>query len=171
MSGKMVDLAIYMKPDSVALQHIRNSLNHGPQDSISVNQTDFRPLRTRPIILNIETKLPFTGGETAGVQLATWVGAGLSRLRQMLPPDEPIPTLPMLSWHGHDLTFMGIQDQGEESVIYGKLPLGSSHTVLGVFQILKAIEILAEWGNGDYKDWFFTKVVPLPGKEPVASDD
>lgn len=159
MSSKMVDLAVYINPDFNAEREILRKIQSEMKDAQSINQTMFRPLRMAPIVLSIETKTPFSGGETADVQLATWAGAGLTRLRQMLPPSEPIPTIPILSWHGHHLHLMGLEEQAEANIMYGKLPLGNSHTLLGIFQMIKGIEILLDWANTEYREWFFDNII------------
>jgi hypothetical protein len=78
------------------------------------------PLREQPIGINFETKPPFTGGDTADVQLAIWSGAGLLRLRQLLQQngreEETIPTMPALSFHGHVLNLSGIQERDDHNV-------------------------------------------------------
>lgn len=135
-NGRLRDIPT-ARPD--ALKDIRNTLHSDMQEAQSVNQTMFELLRTCPIVLSIETKLPFSEGETADVQLATWTGAGLTRLRQMLSPSEPIPTIPTLSMYGHDLYLMAFQEQLDANYMYGKLRLGGSDTLLGTFQMLRAL--------------------------------
>ena len=159
MSSKMVDLAIYIQPDVKVKRDIRNTLRSELKEAQSVNQTMYGPLRMCPIAISIETKLPFSGGETADIQLATWAGAGLTRLRQMLPPDEKIPTIPTLSAHGHDLHLVAFQEQADCNVMYGKLRLGSTDTLLGTFQMLKSLDILVEWASTEYRSWYFEKVI------------
>ena len=123
LQGKMVDFAICIEPDSRFEKNIRNSLKRFPAGTQSVNQTMIEPLRRRPIAISLETKLPYTGGATGDVQLATWAGAGLVRTRQLLQAndcgDEPIPPMPTLSMHGHDLHMQVFQDELDEVVSSG----------------------------------------------------
>lgn len=118
MQSKMVDYAIYLQ-SSPLIEHIRGVLQELPEHSQSLNQTMHGALRYRPIAININTKAPFTGG-TAAVQNAIWSGAGLLRLRQLLQQngrqEERIPTMPVLSFHGHDLNLSGIQERDGHNV-------------------------------------------------------
>lgn len=37
--------------------------------------------------------------------------------------------------------------------MYGQLPVGSTRTLLGTFQIVAALEVLVDWANTDYRTW------------------
>jgi hypothetical protein len=86
----------------------------------SVNQTLTSVLRMCPIAINIETKVPFSGEETADVQLAVWTGAGLMRTRQFLTANNraktQIPNVPMLQMHGHDVHLLILEEQEDKNV-------------------------------------------------------
>ena len=157
--NKMVDFAIYIKPDKEMKNSIRYTLRGNLKESQSVNQTMHGPLRMCPIAISVETKLPFSGGDTADIQSATWMGAGLARIRQMLPESDDIPTMPALLAHGHQLHLVAFQEQVDSNVMYGRLPLGSSDTLLGTFQMAKALDVLVDWANTDYRAWYFDKVI------------
>lgn len=75
------------------------------------------PLRMSPIAISVETKLPFSGGEIVDVQLATWAGAGLTKLGQLLPPDKAIPIIPTLAAHGFELHLMALQEEGDGTMM------------------------------------------------------
>ncbi len=119
MQSKMVDYAIYLRSGPL-MERIRRVLQELPKSSQSINQTMHGPLREQPIGINFETKPPFTGGDTADVQIAIWSGAGLLRLRQLLQQnrrgEERVPTMPALSFHGHDLNLSGIQEREDHNV-------------------------------------------------------
>lgn len=116
-----MDFAIYILADPKNERAIRNLLRLEPRDAQYVDQTTFGPLRMRAIAVNVETKMVFSGGEAANVQLASWIGAGLFRLRQMLANNKseyvPIPTLLTLSRRGHHLYLTAFQ---KEDYTYGK---------------------------------------------------
>lgn len=120
MQGKMVDYAIYLQPDAQMGKAINKILLTLGKEAQSVNQTMYPPIRQRPIAVSVETKVPFTGGATADVQLATWTGAGLTRIRQMLQANandaETIPTIPALSAHGHDLHMQAFKEEKDGNV-------------------------------------------------------
>lgn len=159
MGDKMVDFAIFIWPDEDTEESIRNTLLGELKEAQSVNQTMHAPLRMCPIVISVETELPFSGGETADVQSAIWTGAGLTRTRQMLPETEEIPTMPTLLAHGHDLHLIAFQEQAGSNVMYGRIRLGGSDTLLGTFQMVKALEVLVDWANTDYRSWYFDKVI------------
>ena len=155
----MVDFAIFIRPDKDMEKNIRYALRGELKEAQSVNQTMHAPLRMCPIVISVETKLPFSGGETADVQSATWTGAGFTRTRQILPETEEIPTMPTLLAYGHDLYLVAFQEQADSNMMYGRLRLGGSDTLLGIFQMVKALEVLVDWANTDYRSWYFDKVI------------
>ncbi|KAI4159214.1 MAG: hypothetical protein LQ342_006734 [Letrouitia transgressa] len=143
----------------------------------SVNQTMVASLRQKPIVINWESKRPYTGGESSDIQLSIWLGAQLARLREMLDLvaetndkgkgkvnkgkaiREKNVLLPALSAHGHDVDLLVFEEQESENVLYGRLRLGSLSTVHGIFQILGGLEVLVDWAHTDYRSWFAEKVV------------
>lgn len=54
-------------------------LRSEPKDGQSVNQTTFSSLHSRPIAINVESKVLFSGGETEDI-LAIQIVAGFTRL-------------------------------------------------------------------------------------------
>jgi len=185
MQSKMVDLAILLRLDPFAQTRLRNILQCSPKDSQSVNQTMQNPLREEPIAINIETKVPFSGEATADLQLAIWSGAGLLRIRGLLEmlehAQEQIPTLPMLSLHGHDLHLSAIQERTDLNVrlaspllyvyllkltfvqrVYGKLRIGSTDSILGIFQVIAGFEVLIDWANTDLRKFYEEKILAGP---------
>ena len=70
MQSKLVDLAVYLKPTAHTQERILRALTNLDKNSQSINQTSSASLRLNPICLSIETKIPFTGGDIADVQLA-----------------------------------------------------------------------------------------------------
>ena len=82
MQNKMVDYVIYLRSDPW-MEHVPGVLQELPQQSQSLNQTMYGPLRYEPIAINIDMRVPFTG-ETPDVPNAVWSGIGLLRLRELL---------------------------------------------------------------------------------------
>ena len=118
MQSKMVDYVIYLQSNPL-IEHIRGVVQELPEHSWSLNQTMYGPLHFQPIAINIDTKGPFQD-DTADVHNAIWSGAGLHRLRQLLQRNgrqkERIPTMPVLSFHGHDLYLSGIEETDDHNV-------------------------------------------------------
>lgn len=108
MQDKMVDFAISLLPvDGNIQKRIRHTLSIEGLETESLNQTHHQQIRDYPIAINMETKIPFSGGEKSDIQLATWIGAGFRRLQRLLDsnpqPTADIPVMPALSMHGHDM--------------------------------------------------------------------
>ena len=45
-------------------------------------------------------------------------------------------------------------------MVYGKLRLGGSDSLLGVFQLIKGIDVLVDWANIEYRAWYLSNVLP-----------
>ena len=120
MQSKLVDLAVYLRPTAHMQERILRALTNLDKNSQSINQTSSASLRFNPISLSIETKIPFTGGDVADVQLAVWAGAGLLRLAQLLKQHgkggDEVPTLPVLTFYGHDLFLTAIKEDDHSNV-------------------------------------------------------
>ena len=159
----MVDFAIALEPDSDMMKRIRKTFASLPPEERYLNQTHHLPVQHRPIIVNVETKIPFTGGQKADLQLAGWQDAGETKLKQLLESNSngraQIPTMPMVSFHGHDAYISAWHIRDEGRVMLGNFRLGSSESVLRIFQILKGLDIVVEWGHSEYRKWYLKHVL------------
>lgn len=117
MQDKMSDFAIILKPDPRQEKAINNVLRDMTIEKQSINQSLYTPLREQPLLWTMETKLPWSGGETSTVQLAIWSVAGLARMRELLErgqnAGEPIPTIPAISMHGYDYHLQAFKEEQE----------------------------------------------------------
>ena len=109
---------------------IRETLRGELKQAQSVNQTMHAPLQMCPIAISIEIKPPFSEGEIADGRLAIWEGAGLTKLGQLLPLDQTIPTIPTLAAHGHELHLVALQEKGDENMMDNRYRLGSIEILL-----------------------------------------
>ncbi len=120
MQAKMVDFCVYLQPNTQMRSQILKSLAKLPSECQTLNQTKTSELRICPIAINIETKVPFSGEETADVQLAVWTGAGLMKTRQLLTANNraktQIPTVPVVQMHGHDVHLLVFEEQEDKNV-------------------------------------------------------
>lgn len=123
----MVDWCVYLKADPRMKSQIRTTLRDLSSETQSINQTMTAGLRVQPIALNIETKRPFCGDDTADLQSAIWTGAGLARIRELLVANNraetTIPTLSVVQMHGHDVHLLIFEEQKEENVSRYPLPV------------------------------------------------
>lgn len=161
MEDKGVDFAIVLRVNQEERVKVQHTIKH-LQEWKSVNQTMCGTLQYQPSFLTIETKLPFQGGQEADVQLITWASAGIKKLRQMLNDNgqskAAIPTMPLLSFHGDDVHLSALQEGSENNLYLPRLRIGSTATVPEMFQLVKALDILMEWGHSKYRPWFFQTV-------------
>lgn len=44
-------------------------------------------------------------------------------------------------------------------IMFGHLRLGGTDSILGIFQIIKALEELLDWALVDFQEWYSTKVL------------
>lgn len=165
MSKKMVDfgLTLNLQTDQNLKQRIRRTMTGLHHASQSLNQSDHAALQYAPIFLNVETKLPFTGGEEAEIQLGVWTSAGFNKVELLLrwnsKGDQAVPMMPGLLVYGHDWFLCAMQRTGGETLTYGKLRLGGTDSILGIFQILRALDILVTWGSTEYREWYLDNVL------------
>ena len=159
----MVDFAISLKPDQKMRDRIKRTFDTLPSETQWLNQTDFGTTKDTPIFINVETKIPFTGGQKADLQLTGWADAGDTKLDQLLEAngkcDVKIPTTPLLSFYGHDVYLSGWHVHDAGTRLLGKFRLGSTESILGIFQILKGLDILVAWGNKEYRQWYLKNVL------------
>jgi len=108
----MVDFAIHIEPDTAMINAMRIIAAHHPLDTASVNHTYHAPLRTKPISVNIETKLTGQHWNSAVVQLGVWMAAQFKKLEQMVTEANgelsSLPFLPAIVIQGHDWNFLAV---------------------------------------------------------------
>ena len=171
MQSKMVDYAILINPSQTFTgnpseflhNHIIEKLRTEKDSaSISINQTESEWVRFKPIAVNIETKRGAVGEDEAHVQLATWLTAQYSRLRQLMPDKAKakLPSFPVLSVQGQRWLLMiaSLQDNDRINLIK-ELYLGDTDSIAGVYQVIAAIRRIAQWVNDDYRPWFEKEVL------------
>ena len=125
-------------------------------DYDSINQTPMASIRRNPIAISAETKRPFCGDESSDIQLSVWTAAGIERLLDMKTDKKinKMPVFPAVSIHGHDVHLTVFERQEDRNVMYGRILIGGTNTIRGIFQIIAMWEVLADWANGEYRQWF-----------------
>ncbi|KAK7421715.1 hypothetical protein QQZ08_009803 [Neonectria magnoliae] len=144
----------------------------------AINHTNFYPLRHRPIALSIETKKTGEGWDGATLQMGVWQSAHWSLLRSLTniartndrrqknlgqtglledePNDIPLPErklpqfLPGIIIQGHDWNFVLTTPEGSQTVLWTKLIIGSTSDILGIYQIVCALQVLRDWIQTSY---------------------
>ena len=158
MQSQMVDYAVVIRPSQEVERHIRSKLR--ANDSYSINHTDADYIRFSPIALSIETKRAAIEEDKAHRQLGTWVSAHFARLRQLVQGDSSPPFLPLIMTQGDSWNFMmAVMASAKSIVIYRDQPLGHTRSLLGVYQLLAALQRLAKWIDEQYRLWFESRVL------------
>lgn len=130
----------------------------------SINQTDAEYVRFRPIALSIETKRAAIEEDKANKQLGTWVFAHFAKLQQLVDEgmDSNPPFLPLIMIQGHSWMFqLAEMTSAMEIVICKDQPLGHTRSIIGVYQLLAAVQRLAKWIDEKYRVWFESRVLDL----------
>ena len=168
MQSKMVDYAIIIDPDEDFNGDASKSIHNHIVEKVSgemnasINQTAAPYVRYRPIGVSIETKKGLVGEEEAHVQLATWMIAQYTRLRQLMTNQATgkLPSFPVLSVHGQRwfLMIACIRENGHMDLIK-ELLVGDTGSLAGVYQVIAAIRRIAQWVNDDYRPWFEREIL------------
>ena len=164
----MVDYSMILLPDEVTHQAILQVLRDLPEDEQNINQTRSAPVKYRPITVNIEVKVPGGGKNEAMVQLAVWAAAQMEKLNALSGKLVPIG-IPLVSVEGHDWRLYNTYQKGDGEVVsqrvWGNDLIGDSSSILGIFKIIAAIQMLAQWSHTEYRAWFKKDVLKLAARD------
>ena len=98
------------------------------------------------------------------VQLAVWAAAQLQKLNALSGTLAPIG-IPLVSVEGHDWRLYNIYQKEDSKVVrqrvWGNDLFGDSSSTLGIYKVIAAIQILAEWSHTEYRAWFEKDVLKL----------
>jgi hypothetical protein len=161
--GKMVDFAMVIEPSEELLDRILEKLASEARiySNGSINHAAADPIRFAPIAISMETKRAAVDEENANIQLATWVSAHFARLNQLTCGKAEMPILPCIIAQGHDWKFMIAERQRTGVCIFRQQSLGSTDSVVGIYQVLTAIQNMARWAEKDYWSWFKSEVLDV----------
>ncbi|KAE8444333.1 hypothetical protein EG329_000643 [Mollisiaceae sp. DMI_Dod_QoI] len=164
LGSVMVDYWMILLPDDKMHQAILQVLRDLPEEDQNINQTRSAPVKYRPITVNIEVKLPGEGKNDAMVQLAVWAAAQLEKLNALSGTLAPIG-IPLVSVEGHDWRLYNTYQKEDSKVVrqrvWGNDLFGDSSSILGIYKVIAAIQILAEWSHTEYRAWFEKDVLKL----------
>jgi hypothetical protein len=135
----------------------------------SINHTNHFPLRRKPITLSIKTQQINCSPAQTLYEMSTWLSAQWIFLQSLIRSKEPSarkqpqtrpPFLPGIIIEGHRWTFVAAtlgrarREGGWEVVIWTGIDIGTTETLLGMAQIVAALQILADWSVSTYWPWF-----------------
>ncbi|EGX87890.1 hypothetical protein CCM_09513 [Cordyceps militaris CM01] len=169
-----VDFCIYVEPENdpsispafqIAASFVRRIM---PQEVLGF--TDFPPLDGRFITLSIATMKPSDHFDAAELQLAIWDMARWAFLRRLAelrsgPPnatgadanDRPevkLPEfLPGIIVQGHDWYLVITTMEGDKTVLWEHVAIGSTRKPRGVYQIVRTLQYLEKWAREVHWPW------------------
>ncbi|KAF4980201.1 hypothetical protein FZEAL_3737 [Fusarium zealandicum] len=158
--NKRIDFCLYLDvaDDSPLEDSIASKVRTRPHDSI--NHTEAPWLSRMPICVGIETKKTGEDWHAALEQIAIWTTAHWKRLRELTANTESLPFLPAVIVQGHDWSFVAategkVLEGGErQTVVWSKIPIGSTEGVEGICKIIAVLQYLASWSAETYWPWF-----------------
>ncbi|KAH6973872.1 hypothetical protein BKA56DRAFT_108283 [Ilyonectria sp. MPI-CAGE-AT-0026] len=143
-----------------------------------INHTDFYPLRNRPIAMSIETTNPDESWEKAMLQFGVWESARWAFLRYLFDKYEdqvaqdeaaqghqgytpaPPPSLsrlpeflPGIIVQGHDWNLVITTQQGERTILWQRILMGTTMNPKGVYQIVCCLQLLRQWTQDTFWPW------------------
>ncbi|RWA05846.1 hypothetical protein EKO27_g9249, partial [Xylaria grammica] len=196
--SKMIDYCIFVEPEpeadpqgdgsvAAAAARIDELRSSRAGAGAYLNHTDYHALRRRPIVLSAESKRPGEGLRNAQLQLSVWQAAQWRVLIEQVGAAggeegvcgkeggggeggvvTMIPFLPALIIQGHDWYFAATTRAGGKTILWIRQPIGTTDSVLGIFQIICALRHVAGWIRETYWPWYRRAVLRLPGYSSTA---
>lgn len=174
MGSKMVDYAMVIRPDPEMSQRIRQKLL--ADGTWSINQTEAEYVRYNLITISIETKRAAIEEDKAYVQQGIWITAQFSHLERLMKDDAPFPILPLLMIQGHEWKMLIAENFNTEDntaaerkmTFAGHVRIGATDSVVGIYQIIASLRVLARWIDESYRPWFEEFVLDNPPVEQKA---
>ncbi|KAI1116300.1 hypothetical protein F5Y14DRAFT_440011 [Nemania sp. NC0429] len=126
-----VDYCIFFEPgpdEATRIDEVRGRWEY-------INHTDYRPLRRRPVVLGVECSKPSGGFRKRGI--------AARRLANRAVVPAAIPFLPSLIIQGNDWYFTASTRFGRRTILWSRQPIGSTGSVIGIFQIVRALRHVA----------------------------
>ncbi|KAI1419799.1 hypothetical protein F5Y12DRAFT_788752 [Xylaria sp. FL1777] len=159
---KMVDYCMFVEPQDEDLARLIELLKH-PRLNYNINHTDHYPLRHKPVVLSVNSEKPGEGLKEAQVQLSVWHGAQWALLESLIEINKGdgkdatqllVPFLPALIIQGHEWSFAATTRSGKQTVLWLKQDIGKTDSVLGVFQVIHALQYIVGWIRKTYWPWY-----------------
>lgn len=127
-------------------------------------------LASTPTCVGIEAKPTGEGSNKGSMQLSIWACATLNRLRRLQRqfgrPLTPIAELPLLLIQGEAWKFRVAHmiEDGSVTIYHHPKDLGSTANSKGIFQIVMALQVLADWADQKWRPWLIENVLPRSGE-------
>ena len=115
-----------------------------------------------PMFANVEVTTPNTDRDPL-IQLGTWIAAEFKkRKNEGYSLDAPVLAI-VIEGDAWDLYMVSALEDADSSTFecrfHGPIEMGSTRSLLGVYQILDKLCRCADWGIGEYQTWFNEQVL------------
>ena len=168
VGDKMVDFAITfanLEHDEPEVhKRIRKLAANQADQLFTINQSSYGPLCHRPLAVSIETKASSGSEDDAKDQLLAWTSAWLTRMRRLLDPrsvglaDKDVImgklSFPVIIVQCNLWRLYLVQDTADAVTMYNTVPLGDTHSILGIYKLLASLRRLTDWARGPFWTWF-----------------
>ncbi|OQN95429.1 hypothetical protein B0A48_18486 [Cryoendolithus antarcticus] len=160
--SKKADFAIVLR----LAEHRHRALAHCGIKSL--NQTTYAPLRAAPIVVNIETKLEGQNWDDAQHQWTIWVAAQIAQINILLteaghgPDQVSLLPFPLFITQGPDWFFL-VAEAGDPIVLWSKVLIGSTTSLLGTYQVVAALQWLMHWAQNVCLAWWERWILEILG--------
>ncbi|KAK1974836.1 hypothetical protein LZ30DRAFT_384162 [Colletotrichum cereale] len=155
----------------------------GPDDELSILIDDYIRANTfatmthttlpdkpkTPLAISIETKSLSAKLNSGSAQLALWLRAQYQHLSQFASAGGggdsascALPIMPVILVLGDEWRVHFARRTVDALFIHESINIGSSHTLVGCYQIIAGLRRLALWARSDYRDWWLRVLRPAP---------
>lgn len=167
VANKMVDYCINLEPEWTLAGAIHRAcavpVDFAPAGINTINQTLCEAVQLRPMALSVETKTDRTGVADADVKLAVWMAAWRARMMPLVEQRRDKAqciTQLGLTAIGDTWKLYFLVDQGPGDAMGPRLQLlefpraiGTTRTVLGLYQLLAVLRHLCAWADQHLRRW------------------
>ena len=153
--GSIVDFSIVTELSQTTLEEIYAKLR--VRKTSNINQTGAEDVEESVLAINMETKVKIIDGGKGVRQLIVWSLAQFNKFQQLSPnlAWNELPALPAILTFNHAWNLLIIRKIADDEVlVQSGFQVGRSDNILGIFQILAAIQRLAKWAKDDYMVWW-----------------
>ncbi|KAL9029904.1 MAG: hypothetical protein Q9196_001907 [Gyalolechia fulgens] len=172
--SESVDFAIIVTPQESSLLGDALERKRVSMPSQTINQTDAAYVRNKPIAISMEVKRPAGNEDVSVVELQTWVTAHYNMLMTLLRAKNALgtvelPVLPLIQVQGHtwNLWIAEYKSAKKQIIIHRRISLGSTDTIVGIYQIIASVQRLARWVAEEYQLWWIQAIL---GVDPKTLD-
>ncbi|KAI9766456.1 MAG: hypothetical protein M1840_006563 [Geoglossum simile] len=156
-ASRKIDHVFASEPSESQQTKVNNVLKTLPFNEHFINQTDYEPLKFKPIFMNLKAKIPQSSSNPL-VQLAIWTAAGYNRQLELLKckEQEPeLPPIPALVVTGHHWEYYIAYRQASGAIIMqGPKHFGTTLDHIGIYGIIRGLQAIMKWGCNDWQPWF-----------------